>query len=122
MHVRRLRRVWISVMKTKPTPPRLPRWTPAAWLCLILAIIALVSLTVAMSASVASMGRWMGAVCGEWAPPGWKQDARCDETLEGVREYALTVARFGAAGFCLAAVWVAERRRKRANSNRHQDA
>jgi hypothetical protein len=117
-----------SPLRAKPAHSRAWRSEPAAWLCLILASVVLISLAVGIGAEVVALGRWMSATCGEWAPPSSKNDPRCDGSLYYVSIAGFRTAKWSAGGLCLASVWlivriiVRKRRADRAAKADREDA
>lgn len=88
---------------------------PAGRLCLVLASFVLIALAVGKGAEVVALGRWMGRVCGEWAPPGWRNDPRCDGSVLVLKRRAYTVAKWSGGGLSLAFGWlIVSRKRARA--------
>lgn len=88
------------------------RSEPAAWFCLALAGVLFLSIAVGIGAHVTLLGRWMGGMCGDWAPPGWKSDPRCDGSLYKVEDRAFAIAWFAGGGLCLACAWLVVCRRR----------
>lgn len=75
------------------------RSEPAAWLCLVFAGVVVISLAVGIGADLALLTRLNRRVCGEWAPPGWKNDPRCDGSLYPLKRRAYTTAKWMAYPF-----------------------
>jgi len=83
-----------------------------ATVCVVLATVFAISLSVRIYADITMLGRWMGAICGEWAPPSSKYDPRCDDTLFKLKWRAVEVARWSGSGLCLASTWWTFRNRR----------
>jgi hypothetical protein len=75
--------------------------------------LTLACLFIGLGARVLSMGRWASGVCGEWASAGWREDSRCDGSLDLVERSSLTAARVGGVVLLLTSVWLATRSNKR---------
>jgi hypothetical protein len=91
---------------------------PAARLCLVLTAALLLAVAVGFGAEMMALGRWFGGVCGDWAPPGWRNDPRCDGSLFDLQKGAYSTARVIGGALGLASVWLIARivRRKRAHT------
>ncbi|MGE5785209.1 MAG: hypothetical protein ACM3ZE_11495 [Myxococcales bacterium] len=96
----------------KPTPSPL-RKEPAFWVCVVLVSAALMSVTVGVGARVTYLGQWMGGICGEWAPPGWRNDPRCDGSLKTLEQRAYTTAKWCGGALPFACAWLVVRRKQR---------
>ena len=93
-------------------PRRRWRAGPAATICTIFAASFIASLFAGACADTVLVGRWMAGTCGEWAPPGWKNDPRCDGSLYPLEVRAFTIAKWSAGGLCLASAWWTFRNRR----------
>ena len=98
--------------ETKPTHSWVWRSEPAVWFCVALASAVLVGLHVGVWADITVLGRWMGGICGEWAPPSAKNDPRCDGSLYWVSIAGYETAKWSAGGLCLAGVWLIVRKKR----------
>ena len=111
--------------QTKSTHSWAWRSDPAVWLCVALASVVLIGLAVGIGADVTALGRWMGGICGEWAPPSAKNDPRCDgRSLLSWRVAGYSTAKWSGGGLCLAGVWLMVRKKRagRAARPREKDA
>lgn len=88
------------------------RSEPAAWLCLVLASVVVISLVVAIGADLALLTVLNRRVCGEWAPPGWQNDARCDGSLYPLKRHAYATARWSGGGLIVIGGWLFMRRKR----------
>jgi hypothetical protein len=86
---------------------------PAAKLSLLIAAALAVSVAVAAGAHLTLLGRWMSGTCGDWAPPGWGADPRCDGSLYLLKDRAFVAAGVSGAGLCLAFAWLMIRKKRR---------
>lgn len=99
-----------SASKLRLSGSRVWRIQPAVCLCILLLCVVLTSLAVGMGARVTYVGRWMSGVCGEWAPPGWRNDPRCDGSLYPLERCAYRTAKWSGGGLAAGCVWLIVRR------------
>jgi hypothetical protein len=79
---------------------------------LAMASVVLISVLVGGWARWAPVARWMGGMCGEWAPPASTQDPRCQEDMRPLEHRAFATAKWSAAALVLASIWLLERQRR----------
>jgi hypothetical protein len=77
----------------------------AGRICLAIAGVLLICIAIGVGAQVTLLGRWMAGACGEWAPPGWQKDARCDGSLFLVGDRAYAAARYVAGALFVTCAW-----------------
>src|SRR5688572_24211881 len=87
-----------------------PSWTwrsePGCSVSLVLLGVVLISLAAGSAAKLVVLGRWASGICGDWAPPGWKNDPRCDGSLLRWSDVGYLTAKWSAGALCLAIVWL----------------
>jgi hypothetical protein len=96
-----------SASAARGAPPG--KLSRAGWFAVLLGVSFCTSLMIGLWAHYLPVARWAGGTCGEWAPPGWKDDPRCKQNLLPWKEGGYAVAKWSGAAFLVVLGWLAVR-------------